>query len=62
MSLSQTAHGSAPLCFLLLQAEGSLDAREFVGESLVYLEALLDGVAGMDDGRVVTVSDKLSDA
>lgn len=50
------------LIFLFLQFEGVLDTGELGLEGLIHLQALLDGVAAVDDRRVVAVADELSNA
>ena len=47
---------------LALQLEGSLNAGELCREGLIDFQALLDGVAAVDDGGVVATADELTDA
>ena len=47
---------------LLFKLEGILDAGEFCLESQIHFQALLDGIAAVDNRRVVAVADELSDA
>ena len=46
---------------LLLKLEGILDAGDLGLESLVNFQTLLDGIAAVDDRRVVTIANELSD-
>ena len=45
---------------LLLQLEGILDAGEFGREGLIDLQPLLDGIATMNDRRVIAVANQLT--
>ena len=46
---------------LLLQSERPLDAADFLREALVDLQTLLDGVAAVNDCRVIAVTNQLAD-
>ena len=55
-------YGPKIVWFLFLQPERGLYADDLCGEGFVDLYALLYLCAGMDDGGMVTVADKLTDA